>query len=102
MVNVTQWTALARTRTTLSLEMGTGTMMEGLALEREDVQPLVICSTLPVLTGSSPNSLADTHIEPLHALGLVPAKSFLCLESLERGRFETGFLPGTHSADSID
>lgn len=54
--------------------MGTGAVMEGLAPETEEVQPLVICSTLPVLTGSLPNSPDGTHIEPLHALGLVPTR----------------------------
>lgn len=49
-------------------------MMEGPALERKEAQPLVICSTLPVFTESSPNSPVSTHIELLHALGLVPAR----------------------------
>lgn len=66
--------ALASSQTALSLEMGTGVMMEGLALEREEAQPLVIVSTLPVLTGSSPKSPDGTHTKPLHALGLVPAR----------------------------
>lgn len=61
-------------QTASSLEMGTGAMMEGLALEREEVQPLVICSTLRVLTGSPPNNPDGMHIEPLHAFGLVPAR----------------------------
>lgn len=64
----------ANSLTALSPGMGTGDLMEGLTLGREEAQPLVICATLLILTGSSPNSPAGTHIEALHALGLVPAR----------------------------
>lgn len=73
--------------------MGTGAMTEGLALERGEVQSLVICSILLVLTGSLPNSPDGTRTEPLHTLGLVPArsKSFLYLESLVWGGLRQHF-----------
>lgn len=52
--------------TTLSPEMGTGALIESLALEKEE--PPVFCPHRP------PSSLAGTHIEPLYALSLVPTR----------------------------
>lgn len=58
----------ANSLTTLSPEIGTGALIESLALEKEEAQPPVFCPHRP------PSSLAGTHIESLYALSLVPTR----------------------------